>query len=117
LGLYGRYRSSSRAWCRPRRSPRAGVAQLALLVDAGEDRRAALFQLAQVAQPGFEIAQLGVVQPAGDFLAVAGDERHRRAFVEQRDGGADLRRCGADLGGDGLGDLARERRGNVCHCV
>ena len=91
------------------------VAQLALLVDAGKDGRAALFHLAQVAQARFQIAQLGVVQPAGDFLAVARDERHRRAFVEQRDGGAHLRRGGADLGGDGLGDLARKRRGNLCH--
>ena len=36
-------------------------------------------------------AQLRVVQPAGGFLAVAGDERHGRAFVQQRDGRGHLR--------------------------
>ena len=69
-----------------------------------EDRRAALFQLAQVAQALLQLAQLGVVEAAGDFLAVAGDERHRGALVEQRDGGGDLRRPRADIGGDALFD-------------
>ncbi|MDQ1133801.1 hypothetical protein QE386_002396 [Pseudoxanthomonas winnipegensis] len=93
------------------------VGQLALLVDAGQDRGAAVFQLAQVDQARFQRAQLGVVQAAGDFLAVARDERDRGAFVQQGDGGLRLRGLRADLVGDGLGDLARERRGECCHCV
>src|SRR3546814_349583 len=93
------------------------VAQLALLVDAGEDRGAPVFQLAQVCQACFEVAQLGVVEAAGDFLAVARDERHGRAFVEQRDGGFDLGGAGADLVGDGGGDLACQRGGKGLHRV
>ena len=37
------------------------IAKLALFLDAGEDRRAALFQLAQVTQAFLQQAQLGVV--------------------------------------------------------
>ncbi len=59
--------------------------ELALFVDAVDHRGAALLQFAQVAQAFFEVAQLGVVQAAGDFLAVAGHEGHRRAFVQQLD--------------------------------
>ena len=33
---------------------------------------------------------MAVVETAGDLLAVAGDERDGRAFVEQPDGGSDL---------------------------
>src|SRR3546814_3780457 len=65
----------------------------------------------------FEVAQLGVVEAAGDFLAVARDERHGRAFVEQRDGGFDLGGAGADLVGDGGGDLACQRGGKGLHRV
>ena len=91
------------------------VGQLALLVDARQDRGAALLHLAQVGQAHFEVAQLGVVEAAGDFLAVARDERHGRALVEQADGGDHLRGLRADLPGDGLGDLARERGGEFGH--
>ncbi|MCW0448515.1 hypothetical protein NB706_001349 [Xanthomonas sacchari] len=91
------------------------VAELALLGDAGEHRSAALFQFAQIGQAHFQVAQLGVVEPAGDFLAVACDERDAGALVEQGDGGARLRRLRADLGGDGVGDLLGEL--SVVHCV
>lgn len=91
------------------------VGELALVRDAGEDRGAAVLHLAQVGQPRFEVAQLGVVEAAGDLLAVARDERHGRAFVEQADGGLHLRQLGADLVGDGLGDLARKRGGRRGH--
>ncbi len=84
------------------------VAQLALFPDAGEHRGTAVFQFAQVGQAHFQVAQLGVVQAAGDFLAVAGDERNAGAFIEQRDGGLGLCGLGADLVGDGLRDLLRE---------
>jgi hypothetical protein len=63
---------------------------------------APVFQFAQVAEALFEVAQLGVVEAAGDFLAVAGDEGHGGAFVEQLHGSDDLRRLDADLGGDSL---------------
>ncbi len=92
------------------------VGQLALLLDARQHRGAAILQLAQVGQARFQIAQLGVVQPAGDFLAVARDEGDGGAFVEQRDGGLCLRGLGADLGGDGPGDLQGQLRILVLHC-
>ena len=93
------------------------VGELALFGDAGEDRRAAVFHLAQVGQARFEVAQLGVVQPAGHFLPVASDEGHGRALVEQSDRGMHLRVLCADFGGDGLGDLARERVWNLGHSM
>jgi hypothetical protein len=55
---------------------------LALFLDRLDDRRAALLELAQVAQALLEQAQLDVVEPAGGFLAVARDERHGGAFIE-----------------------------------
>jgi hypothetical protein len=58
---------------------------------------AAVPQLAQVAQAGFKLAQLDVVEPVGDFLAVAGDERHRGATVQQLNGGLDLLRANPDF--------------------
>ena len=66
------------------------VVELALLADRIEDDGAPLLQLAQIAQALVEGAQLRVVERAGRFLAIAGDERNRRAAVEQRHGGCDL---------------------------
>ena len=51
------------------------VGELALLVDALEDRRAPVFEFAQIQEPFFEIAQLRIVEIAGHFLAIPGDER------------------------------------------
>jgi len=59
--------------------------ELALLVDAGNHGGAAFFEFAQVAEAFFEVAQLGVVEGAGDFLAVAGNKGHRCAFVQKLD--------------------------------
>ena len=73
------------------------VVELALLADAAEDRRAALLKLAQIAQPLFQRAQLRVVEHAGDFLAVARDERHRRAAVQKLDRRLHLLRAHAKL--------------------
>ena len=64
--------------------------ELALFADRIEDRDAALFEFAQIGQPLFQRAQLRVVEPAGDFLAVARHERHRGAAVEQFDRRLDL---------------------------
>ena len=91
------------------------IAELALLFDAGQDRGAAFFHLAQVAQAHFQVAQLGVVQAAGDFLAVAGDEGHGCAFIQQAHRRFHLGGLRADFHGDGLGDLARERDGDLGH--
>lgn len=78
--------------------------QLALLVDAGEDGGAAFLEFAQVGQALLQIAQPGVVEFAGRFLAIAGDEGHGGAFVEQGDGGDDLRRTDAEFDGDAVFD-------------
>ena len=77
---------------------------LALLGDRLDDGRAAVFQLAQIAQPVFQQAQLRVVQAARRLLAVARDEGHRRALVEQGNGSGNLRRFGRDLGGESVFD-------------
>jgi hypothetical protein len=79
--------------------------ELALLVDALQDRRAAVFELAQVQQTLLERAQLRVVEIAGDFLAIPGDERDSRAFVEKPHGGGDLARLHGEFGGNALYDL------------
>ena len=44
--------------------------QLALFLDALENSRAAILQLAQVAEPLFQLSELRVVEAAGLFLAV-----------------------------------------------
>ena len=62
------------------------VAELALLADAVEDRLAPVLQLTEVAQALLQGAQLGIVQGAGDFLAVARDEGNGGTAVEQLDG-------------------------------
>ena len=61
--------------------------QLALLVDALQHRLAAVFQFADVGQPGFQFTQLDVVQAVRRFFAVAGDEGNGGAAVEQFNGG------------------------------
>ncbi len=86
------------------------VGQLALLGDGFEDGGAPLLQLPQVPQPLFEGAQLGVVQHLGRFLAVARDERHRGAAVQQLDGCPHLPLPHAEL----LGDPALDGPGAGC---
>src|SRR5690606_37664985 len=84
--------------------------ELLLFLDARENYRAAFFELAQVAEPLLERAQLRVVETARDFLAIARDERHRRAFVEQRDGGYDLLRLDGEFGGNAGFDGRKHER-------
>ena len=79
--------------------------QLALGADRIDDRLAAILQLAQIDQAFGQLAQLGIVQAARRFLAVARHEGHGGAFVEQGDGGRHLLRLGADFIGDGFEDL------------
>ena len=78
------------------------VGQLALGAHLGQDRIPALVEFAQVTQAFLERAQLRVVERAGGFLAVPGDERHGGAAVEQLHGGADLPDSHAQLVGDPL---------------
>ena len=78
------------------------VVELALAADRLQDRGPPLLQLAQVAQPLLQRAQLGVVEHAGGLLAVAGDERHGRAAVEQLDRRPHLPLAHAELVGDPL---------------
>ena len=78
--------------------------QLLLLHERGEDRRAALLQLAQVAQALLERAQLRVVEPAGGLLAIARDEGHRGALVQQRDRRGHLTRRNGQFLGDPIED-------------
>ena len=86
---------------------------LALLRDRGDDRGAPVFQFAQVAQALFQQAQLDVVQAAGGFLAVARDEGHGGAFVQQGDGGGDLHRLGGQFEGEALFDGGQHNKENV----
>ena len=74
--------------------------ELALFAHGIEDHLAALFQLAQIAQPFLQRAQLRVVERAGDFLPIAGDERHGGAAVEQVDRGGDLLFADAEFCGN-----------------
>src|SRR5690606_21684914 len=79
--------------------------QLALLVDELEYRLAPLLQLAQVAEPLFQLPQLGIVEAAGGLLAVTGDEGNGGTLVKQGDRRCDLLGPDAEFGGDGLEDL------------
>ena len=81
-----------------------------------EDAPAAVLELAQVAQPLLQLAELGIVQGAGGFLPVAGDEGHGGPGVEQIHGGLDLPRQDAELAGDLGGDagLLGMRHAGLC---
>ena len=56
--------------------------QLALFLDAGEDTDAPFVEFSQVAQAFFQVSQLDVVEAAGHFFSVTGDEGHRGAFIQ-----------------------------------
>ena len=78
--------------------------ELPLRRDALDDRSAPILELAQVRQPLGERAQLRVVEPAGCFLAVTGDEGHGGLVIEQRDCGLDLGHAHLKLVSDSPGD-------------
>ncbi len=61
--------------------------KFALLGDGGKNRLAARCQVAEVAQLLFDVADLDFVQVAGGLFAVARNEWHGAAFVEQFDHG------------------------------
>ena len=66
-------------------------------------------------EPLLELAELTVVQAARGFLAIARDERHRRALVQECYRSPDLVGPGADILGDDAGDLVeRCGHGELC---
>src|SRR6185312_9452203 len=71
--------------------------QLALFLDALEDRFAALVELAQVAEPLLERAQLRIVETFGRLLTIAGDEGDGGACIQQGNGSRDLLRLDGEL--------------------
>ena len=91
------------------------VGELALLVNAFEHRLAALGQLAQIAQPVLQFAQLNIVQAAGGLLAVAGNKGHRGPAVQQRDGAVHLLHFDLDFCGYLLVNVLGKLRGSGLH--
>ena len=76
------------------------------------DRGAPILELAQVGQPLFERAQLRVVEAAGGFLAIAGDEGDGGLVVEQGDRRVHLGHTNVQFVSDALGDGGHDvRRG------
>ncbi|OGA32488.1 MAG: hypothetical protein A3G80_08590 [Betaproteobacteria bacterium RIFCSPLOWO2_12_FULL_62_13b] len=86
------------------------LGELALLRDRGEDGRAPVFELANIAKPLLQRAQLRVVEVAGRLLALARDEGHGGSLAQQGDRGGDLPRLHAELGGDAAHDLGLRGR-------
>ncbi len=76
--------------------------QLALFLDAFQDCRSPILELAQIGQPLFERAELGVIEPTGGFLAIPGDERNGGFVVEKSNRGLDLWKARADVLGNAL---------------
>lgn len=62
------------------------LGQLALLADGLQDRLTTVFKFTQIAQAGFQITQLRVIQTAGDFFTIACDKRHGIPFIKQANG-------------------------------
>jgi hypothetical protein len=85
----------------------AASSAAALLADGIEHRCAAFLEFAQVVQTLLQRAQLRIVERAGDFLAVARNERNGGAAVEQRHRRLDLLFANAEF----FGNLSVD----VCH--
>jgi hypothetical protein len=68
------------------------------LLERGEDGGAAFVDGAELLQPVADGEHLHLVEFAGDLLAVARDERHRRALGEQLRRGGDLEDLHVELG-------------------
>ncbi|MNQ60325.1 hypothetical protein D3C85_746000 [compost metagenome] len=73
--------------------------QLALLRDGFKNGATALFELAQIAQAHLKVAQHGIVQAAGGFLAIARNKGHGGAVIQQFHRGSDLGDARAEFGG------------------
>ena len=79
-------------------------AQLVLLGDTGQDGLPPVLHLPQVTQALVQRAHLGIIQGAGNFLAIAGDEGHGGALVQEFDGGVYLAGVYGELVRDALGN-------------
>jgi len=89
------------------RCPELGIQvgrELALRFDFRPHGGFSGFQLAEVVQPGLDLAQLLFIKPAGGFLAVAGDKGHGCTIVQQFDSSSDLGWAEFKFGGDGGGE-------------
>ena len=84
-----------------------------MLFNGGQDRRAAVFQLAQVQQALFQVAQLRVVQVVRHLLTVTCDEGHGGTFVQQLHGGGNLMRLDRQFNGNAGDDLLQH---GIGHC-
>ena len=82
-----------------------------LRFDRTQDRLLALFQQPQLRDAGADAADLLFVEPARLVAAVARDERHRVAFIEQGDGASDRFLVDAELARQAP-EVDRNRR---CH--
>ena len=69
-------------------------------IDRFKDGTTAVGQFPEVAEPLLQVTKLRVVQRPGGFLAVPGDERNRRAAVEQANCCLHLPGFHAKLGSD-----------------
>ena len=87
--------------------------ELALLLDALEDRGAALGELAEVLRAIADVAKLDFVEAARGFLAIAGDEGKGVAFVEERERAGDLLRGERQFAGDRGDNIRRHRCSGV----
>ncbi len=76
--------------------------ELALFLDALKNGRTPLVHLAQINQPLLQIAQLRIVEAAGGFLAIARNERHRGASIQQCDRRGHLRHGGREFQRDAI---------------
>ncbi|SYL73534.1 Uncharacterised protein [Klebsiella pneumoniae] len=61
-----------------------------MFLNGFEDGPAAVVQFAQVAETGFQLTQLSIIQAAGDFFPVAGDKRDGISLIQQGNRGGDL---------------------------
>src|SRR5438477_12995219 len=84
-----------------------GCVELALLANRIENGAAALLELVQISQPLFQCTQSRVVDRAGEFLEIAGNERNSGATVKQRYRRLDLLLPNTKL--------LRNLRMNICH--
>src|SRR5690606_29902231 len=73
------------------------VRQLALLADRVQNRLTPLVELTQIGQSLRQIAELRIIEPAGDLLAVSRNEWNRGALIKKTDGCQNLICTGADF--------------------
>ena len=57
------------------------VSQFSLIVNRLQNRLASLFKFTQIAKAGFQLAELGIIQAAGDLFTIACDKRHGIPFI------------------------------------